>query len=130
MSDKEPANVGDSKNGSDSSNHSFSDQDREIAQIALSEFNCGNYAACLQNLMKLEASCGQDVKLGHNKAIAEYFKSELRKTDQFRKSFSSLCAQVGDHCICAPNFYVETLIDYLNFTGSYQLGRCEQFGGC
>lgn len=94
MGDKESANSGDNKNGSESSNHNFTDQDREIAQSALSEFNNGSYSACLQNLMKLEASCGQDIKLGHNKAVAEYFKSELRKTDQFKKTFSALCGQV------------------------------------
>lgn len=90
--DKDAPGAGD-KNGSDSSDHCFTDQDREIAQCALADFNRGNYSTCLQNLTKLEASCGQDIKLLHNKAVVEYFKSELRKTDQFRKSFNALCAQ-------------------------------------
>ncbi|KAE8748117.1 hypothetical protein FOCC_FOCC005120 [Frankliniella occidentalis] len=92
MVDKDSPVSGD-KNGGDSTGYSFTEQDREVAQLALSEFNKGNYTSCLQSLLKLEASCGHDVKLVHNKAIAEYYKSELRKTDQFRKVVNSLCAQ-------------------------------------
>lgn len=91
MVDKESSGSGD-RNGGDSVGYCFTDQDREIAQCAAADFNRKNYSACLQNLVRLEASCGQDVKLVHNKAVAEYFKSELRKTDQFKKSFSAVCA--------------------------------------
>lgn len=98
MVDKDSSPVSSDKSGNgnagDAVSPSFTDQDRELAQIALAEFNNGNYGACLQSLSKLEATCGQDLKLGHNKAVAEYFKSDLRKTNQFKKSFDALCSQV------------------------------------
>ncbi|XP_034235637.1 CCR4-NOT transcription complex subunit 10 isoform X2 [Thrips palmi] len=115
MVDKDSSPVSSDKSGNGNSadvvSPSFTDQDRELAQAALLEFNNGNYGACLQSLTKLEATCGQDLKLGHNKAVAEYFKSDLRKTNQFKKSFDALCAQAHinfedansledvDHCI-------------------------------
>lgn len=81
------------KNG-ENAGHSYTDQEREWAQAALAEFNRGNYATCLQNLAKLETSCGQDVKLVHNKAVAEYFRSELRRNDQFKKILHTVSSQV------------------------------------
>lgn len=115
MVDKDSSSVSSDKSGNGNAGDivlpSFTDQDRELAQAALSDFNNGNYGACLQSLTKLEATCGQDLKLGHNKAVVEYYKSELRKTNQFKKSFDALCSQAHinfedtssledvDHCI-------------------------------
>lgn len=30
-----------------------------------------------------------------NKAVVEYYKSDLKKTDTFRKQLADICAQVG-----------------------------------
>lgn len=59
----------------------------------LSDFTKGNYSACLTNLTKLESTWTHDSKVSHNKAVAEYYKSDLKKTDQFRKNLNSLRSQ-------------------------------------
>jgi len=80
--------------GSGGNGHSFSDQERELAQLALNEFNNGNYSACVQLLSRLESSCGQDPKVAHNKAVAEYYKNDFKKTEVFKKSLVNVCNQV------------------------------------
>nr|XP_023025866.1 CCR4-NOT transcription complex subunit 10 [Leptinotarsa decemlineata] len=88
-----------------------SDQEKEIAQNALEEFKKKNYSACLQLLNKLE-SRSNDLKVVHNKAIVEYCKSDLKKTEQLQKSLTSICNQFQvkvdklddiDHCIIQYN---------------------------
>ncbi|KAJ9588355.1 hypothetical protein L9F63_018281 [Diploptera punctata] len=71
----------------------ISDQEKDWAQTALADFTRGSYGTCLQNLTKLEAARPQDTKVLHNKAIAEYYKSDLKKTDQFRKNMNIVCSQ-------------------------------------
>ncbi|PSN45792.1 CCR4-NOT transcription complex subunit 10 [Blattella germanica] len=71
----------------------ISDQEKDWAQAALTDFSRGSYGTCLQHLTKLEAARPQDTKVAHNKAIAEYYKSELKKTDQFRKNMNLVCSQ-------------------------------------
>jgi CCR4-NOT transcription complex subunit 10 len=73
----------------------ITDQEKDWAQAALTEFSRNNYSACLQHLVKLEAARPQDTKVTHNKAIVEYYKSDLKKTDQFRKNMNFVCSQVG-----------------------------------
>ncbi|XP_049815673.1 CCR4-NOT transcription complex subunit 10 [Schistocerca nitens] len=71
----------------------ISEQEREWAQAALADFNKGNFSSCIQYLAKLEAARPQDIKVLHNKAVAEYYKSELKKTDLFRKNMNLVCSQ-------------------------------------
>lgn len=71
----------------------ISDQEKDWAQAALTDFNKNSYSSCLQHLLKLEASRPQDTKVAHNKAIVEYYKSDLKKTDQFRKNMNLVCSQ-------------------------------------
>ncbi|GFG36368.1 hypothetical protein Cfor_01996 [Coptotermes formosanus] len=71
----------------------ISDQEKDWAQVALADFNRSSYSTCLQHLIKLEAARPQDTKVAHNKAIVEYYKSDLKKTDQFRKSMNLVCSQ-------------------------------------
>lgn len=52
----------------------------------------GNYIACLQQLNKLD-SRNNDYKVVHNKAVAEYYKSDLKKTDQFKKALHGVFVQ-------------------------------------
>uniref|UniRef100_A0A8D8VMR5 CCR4-NOT transcription complex subunit 10 n=2 Tax=Cacopsylla melanoneura TaxID=428564 RepID=A0A8D8VMR5_9HEMI len=72
---------------------SLSDQERDFAQLALNEFNRGSFGSCLQYITKLESIRAKDVKVLHNKYVTEYFKSDLCKTDQFRKNMNVVCNQ-------------------------------------
>lgn len=90
-----------------------SDQERDYAQNALNEFNkyvpvlcknifvdifgcCrGNFGASLQNINKVEGR-PNDFKVAHNKALAEYYKSDLKKTDVFQKSLNIIFNQVNN----------------------------------
>ncbi|XP_031345122.1 CCR4-NOT transcription complex subunit 10 isoform X1 [Photinus pyralis] len=88
-----------------------SDQEREIAQLALSEFQKGNYSACLQNIHKLEVRTF-DLKVAHNKLVAEYYKNDLRSTETFQKNLAAFYSQFKlrleklddvDHCVAHYN---------------------------
>ncbi|KAL0278505.1 UNVERIFIED_CONTAM: hypothetical protein PYX00_000316 [Menopon gallinae] len=70
-----------------------SDQEQDLAQSALADFTKGNYAGCLGSLSKLELTWTHDAKVAHNKAVAEFYKSDLKKTDQFRKNLNNLRSQ-------------------------------------
>lgn len=76
-------------------NGQISDLEKDLAQSALNEFSKGNYSTCLQHISRLEASRPNDTKVLHNKVVVEYYKSELKKTDTFRKNFNSVCQQVS-----------------------------------
>ncbi|KAL1512678.1 hypothetical protein ABEB36_002234 [Hypothenemus hampei] len=89
-----------------------SDADKQLAITALNEFRRRNYTACLQTITKLENSRPKDFKVLHNKAIVEYYKSDLRKTDQFKNNLTSICNQFKikvdkleeiDYCIAQFN---------------------------
>ncbi|KAG8254016.1 CCR4-NOT transcription complex subunit 10 [Homalodisca vitripennis] len=92
MAEKE-GQSGDKGNNNNDQTSQISDQERDLAQTALAEFNKGNYNACLQNLSKLESCRPNDVKVVHNRAVAEYYRSELKKTDLFRKNLNQVCQQ-------------------------------------
>lgn len=47
----------------------------------------------MSNLTKLDATWTHDSKVAHNKAVAEFYKSNLKKTDQFRKNLNNLRSQ-------------------------------------
>lgn len=72
-----------------------SDQERDLAQNALSEFQDGSYATCLSYLSKLEILRPTDLKVTHNKVVVEYYKSDLKKTELMRKSLNAICGQVS-----------------------------------
>ncbi|XP_075216340.1 CCR4-NOT transcription complex subunit 10 [Lycorma delicatula] len=90
MTDKETSNERSSGDGGSSS---ISEQERDWAQSALAEFNRGSYTSCVQYLTKLESARSHDTKVAHNKAVVEYYKNDLKKTDQFRKNMNVVCAQ-------------------------------------
>ncbi|XP_018903609.2 CCR4-NOT transcription complex subunit 10-B isoform X2 [Bemisia tabaci] len=98
------------------SNQSISDQEKDWAQSALAEFNRNNFQASYQFFKQLEASRPNDFKVVHNKAVVEYFKSDLKKTDQFKKNLLSAFNQFRisiddletledvEHCIIYYNY--------------------------
>lgn len=70
----------------------ISEQEHEYGQKALSDFKERNYTGCLQYIAKLESK-SQDFKGLLNKYIAEFYKSDLKKVDQFQKNLQNLCIQ-------------------------------------
>lgn len=90
----------------------ISDQEKDLALNALTELKKKNYLSCLQNINKLETNRPNDFKVLHNKVVVEYFKSDLRKTEQFQKNLTSVCNQFKikvdkleeiDYCIAQFN---------------------------
>lgn len=73
----------------------ITEQERDLAQNALSEFEKGFYSSCLTALNKLESLRPTDLKITHNKVVVEYYKSELRKTELMRKSLNAICGQIS-----------------------------------
>lgn len=73
----------------------ITEHERELAQNALTDFHKGSYSGCLSNLNKLEAVRPKDLKVTHNKVVAEYYKSDLKKTELFRKSLNAVCGQMS-----------------------------------
>lgn len=53
-----------------------------------------NYLGVLQYINKLDTR-NNDFKVAHNKALVEYYKSDLRKNDTFHKNLNSICTQVS-----------------------------------
>ena len=71
------------------------EKERDLAQQAQAEFDKGNYPACVGNLNRLTGSRADDPKVSLNKAVAEYWLSEFRKTDEFSRILTDVCAKVG-----------------------------------
>ncbi|XP_051175412.1 CCR4-NOT transcription complex subunit 10 [Leptopilina boulardi] len=72
----------------------ISDEERELSQHALSGFQKGSYVSCLMYLNKLEILRPKDLKVIHNKIVAEYFKSNLKQTEIFKKNLNTICGQL------------------------------------
>ena len=68
--------------------------DKELALKAKSEFNKGNYANCVQILEKLAADKNGDLKLAHNRSVAEFYKGGLKKTESFQKALKTIFEKV------------------------------------
>ncbi|XP_043219296.1 CCR4-NOT transcription complex subunit 10-like [Amphibalanus amphitrite] len=75
---------------SSKSDKNSGNSDKELAVKAKSEFNKGNYGNCVQILEKLTADKSCDVKLAHNKAVAEFYKGGLKKTESFQKALKAI----------------------------------------
>lgn len=61
----------------------ITEQERELAQNALSEFQKGSYANCLSYLNKLETLRPKDLKVMHNKVVVECYKNDLKKKQNY-----------------------------------------------
>ncbi|KAK9296925.1 hypothetical protein QLX08_009187 [Tetragonisca angustula] len=73
----------------------ITEQERELAQNALSEFQKGAYSNCLSYLNKLETLRPKDLKVMHNKVVVECYKNDLKKTELLRKSLNAICGQMS-----------------------------------
>ena len=74
----------------------ISDEERELAQNALFEFQSGAYTSCLKYLEKLESLRPKDLKVMHNKVVTEYYKNDLKKIIILRKSLNAICGQLSN----------------------------------
>lgn len=104
---------------SDSKTTCISEHDRALTVNALEEFNkwvlsvytsrlckttqifmqyfhalSNNYGTCIQNLVELESSIGVDPCIIHNKAVAEFYKSDFKNYEQFHKVLNQLIGKV------------------------------------
>ena len=70
------------------------EEERHLAQQARNEFDNGQYDTCLSTLQKLGAKRGQDLKVSHNKAVTEYYKSGFTRTDDFKATLSNITSKV------------------------------------
>lgn len=72
----------------------ITDQERDLAQQALAEYEKKNYKSCLEHLQRIEESRPNDPKVLLNKAIVEFYETGLCTADKFQKSFIDVCKQV------------------------------------
>ena len=75
----------------------FSDQEQELARNALIEFESARYDASLSYLSKLEDLRPKDVKVAHNKAVTEFYKSGCEETEDLLKALNSVKKKVNTY---------------------------------
>lgn len=95
MSDDEDS--GDSRNIStpEAANNyqPVSEADREMASIALQEFEEEKFEESLIILKKLQSKRPQDLKVRHNICVVEYYLSNFKDTEIFRQKNLDICKQ-------------------------------------
>lgn len=74
----------------------FTDDERALADQALSLFESSQYEPAIATLNRLSQSRARDPRLMHNKAIAAYYASGLVRTDRFRRDLNEVGSQVGE----------------------------------
>ncbi|XP_053695215.1 CCR4-NOT transcription complex subunit 10 [Sabethes cyaneus] len=74
-----------------------SDLEHELEVQAFNEFQRADYPACSQSLIKLQKSLPEsNLKVIHNRAVAEFYLSDLCRYDQFRKTMIQITELVGE----------------------------------
>ncbi|XP_046842122.1 CCR4-NOT transcription complex subunit 10-like [Xenia sp. Carnegie-2017] len=73
----------------------FSDHAQELARMAFVEFKCERYDSCLSHLSKLKELHPTDLKIEHNKAVADYYRSGCKKTDDFLKTLNGVMKKMN-----------------------------------
>ncbi|UYV63583.1 CNOT10 [Cordylochernes scorpioides] len=71
------------------------DEEKELASLAHEEFSNENYDACLDYLNKLLAKRPNDLKVQHNKAVAQFYSSKQRKIVELRDQINHLCTKAN-----------------------------------
>lgn len=72
----------------------ITDEDRSQAEKAMNEFKNRNYSSCLATLGTLATGRSHDHKIMLNRAVAEYYKSGLTKTNEFRRTLNEIGSKV------------------------------------
>jgi len=70
------------------------EQERELAQRANTEFDRGEYESCLSMISHLAETRGHDLKVIHNQAVAAYYKSGMTRTDEFKSALNDVYSKV------------------------------------
>lgn len=66
-----------------------------LARTSYQDFYHGKYIECVQSLLKLVNSRPSDPKVMHNKAVVEYYLSDFKRTDEFKKNLQHVCNQAN-----------------------------------
>ena len=66
----------------------------KLDNLSLQDFEKNKLDACNSTLGKLIRTRGNDPKVMHNNAVVAYYKSGLRRTDEFKKVLEDVCAKV------------------------------------
>ena len=77
-----------------------SDQQKQLALSALQEFDSKQFTSCCNIMNKLMAQRGNDPRVVHNKAVADFCLSGLQSTDEFRHSLANVCSMVMKNNCC------------------------------
>lgn len=77
-----------------SARKTITEQDRQLAESAFSQFKSANYEGCFQQLKKLAELRPHDARVAANKAVVEYYVSKFSKTDDFMKQLNAVKKQV------------------------------------
>lgn len=72
----------------------ITEDEMELARLAKEAFDSHRYESCLSSLNKLQECRGNDGRVAHNMAVAQYLLSNLTFTDGFRKALQSVNTQV------------------------------------
>ncbi|XP_052230090.1 CCR4-NOT transcription complex subunit 10-like isoform X2 [Dreissena polymorpha] len=72
-------------------NPPVTEQQKELAALAMQEFDRKQFTSCCNVMNKLMAQRGSDPRVVHNKAVADFCLSGSQSTDEFRQSLASVC---------------------------------------
>ena len=72
----------------------FTDDERALADHALSQFESSQFEAAVATLTRLSHSRPRDPRLMHNKAVAAYYASGMVQTDRFWRDLDEVATQV------------------------------------
>ena len=72
-----------------------SDEEQALVLQSYQEFQSENHVQTLKLLEKLQTLRGVDLKVLHNKAVVEYFRSKMTQTDEFKTALRDLAAKVN-----------------------------------
>ncbi|XP_033119734.1 CCR4-NOT transcription complex subunit 10-like isoform X2 [Anneissia japonica] len=66
----------------------ISSEEKELAHNASESFKVGNYQLCVEQLKKLSNTRKHDPKVDHNLAVAQFYMSGCKNTDEFRNNLT------------------------------------------
>ncbi|XP_052817099.1 CCR4-NOT transcription complex subunit 10-like isoform X2 [Mya arenaria] len=72
-------------------NAQVTEQQKELATLAMQEFDRKQFTSCCNIMNKLMVLRGNDPRVVHNKAVADFCLSGSQSTDDFRQSLANVC---------------------------------------
>ena len=73
----------------------YTDEEKEIAQVIRGDFDAGNFGPCVDKLKKLSKMRQGDAKVMHNLAVASYYQSDCKQVDEIKRGLNQVCGKVG-----------------------------------